>query len=281
MQGKTFLIDPVLPLFIVLIWSPNTFMGKEHLTKMATEAVNPQMIATKFDSYHSDSILFETTCKHENLNISSTCDYGNLGDNGKCSLFELKSSTSRSKEITPTKTYQYSHFPCRTWKIMDMKEKKIKLHFNGFHTQTCCSNLAIFDGPNSTYNKLFSITNQKNHHKPVDIESSGNTLFLHFISNISFIHTEQHDFHISYSINNEDEDFYQYDYINQEVDYVVLDLPEYYDDDDDSIDYNHVPSEKPHLINPFLNLVVKPKQLPNLGEQKTNENMNQGNIFQF
>ena len=279
MQGKTSFIKTLLPLLIVLIWFPNTFMGNEQITKMATGGVHPQMTATKPNSHHSDSVIFETICQHESINISTACDSGTLDDNGKCTLFQLRTSTmGTSKHFTPTNTYQYSHFPCRSWKITDTNEKKIKLHFNGFHAKTCCSKLTIFDGPNSTYIKLFSKTNQRNYLKPVDVESSGNTLFLHYISNISFIPTYLPAFDISYSIVDNDEEFYQYDYTDEEVDYIVLDLPEYGDED---VDYNHVPSQESLSKNPFINLIAKPKQGTNLREQKTNNEINQGTIIQF
>ena len=105
------------------------------------------------------------------------------------------------------------------------------------------------------------------------------TLFLHYISNISFIPTYLPAFDISYSIVDNDEEFYQYDYTDEEVDYIVLDLPEYGDED---VDYNnHVPSQESLSKNPFINLIAKPKQGTNLREQKTNNEINQGTIIQF
>jgi hypothetical protein len=133
-----------------------------------------------------------------------------------------------SEHIQSTQQFLYPPAPCRTWKITDTRKKKLKLHLNGFHHNICCSELSIFDGPNSSFNLLLSRNNQENYSDPVDVESTEDTLFVIFKSNVSS-KTSSSEFNISYQLNDNSDDFYPYDYYpdDEDSDYVVLELPNY------------------------------------------------------
>ena len=282
----------LLVLFIILTLFTNNFVGGKEWTKMATDASQPQMTSTKLEQLSTDSIIFETNCKHNDLYISSTCHSDSTDDQGKCNLFKSRSSTNGPENLTSNNVYQYSHFPCRTWKIIDTKTRKIRLHFNGFHSRKCCSELRIFDGPNSTHTKLFSKTNIGNHLVPVNITSTDNTLFLYYISNVSLIASslDPLGFHMSYSMEEED-DYYQYDYSNEQVDYIVLDLPDYYDDSlhlldtqNDSISQslgtnNHVSPHDSFPNNPFITLIANHRDQKNILEEENKRSAGSGDIY--
>ena len=268
----------------------NTFVGGKQLTKIATEGSQPQKYSTKIKPLPSDSVIFENNCKYDNINISLTCETDTTDDIGICNLFNSRSSLTGPENFTSTFTYQYSHFPCRTWKIIDTNNKKIKLHFNGFHDNTCCSELTIFDGPDPSYHKLFSKNNEQNYHVPVNITSSGSTLYLYYVSNISLTSSEVQypGFHMSYSPERED-DSYHYDYSNDEVDYIVLDLPDYYDDEFDAENLrNNSNSQKleshdtlfqnSYSKNPNINIIVRPREPSNIPQDQKSRNVTLGNI---
>lgn len=227
----------------------------------------------------SDSVMFQTTCKHDNINISSTCESGFTDDHGKCNLFKTRSSLNGPNNSDSRNTYQYSYYPCRTWKITDTTNKKIMLHFNGFHDKNCCSKLSIFDGPDQTYDTLFSETNKGNYLMSTNVTSSGTILYLHYISNISLMSSELPGFQMSYSPE-EEGDFYQYDYLDVEVDDIALDLPDYYDDTSgmfgsqsqsmsDVIDnYYDMSPQETFSKFPFIKFHLNPKQSKNSGVDK-------------
>ena len=279
MNIKTILIQFVFQCLILLSLFINTFVEGKQWTQMATDGSQPQKAAITIKPLPSDSVMFQTTCKHDNINISSTCGSGFTDDHGKCNLFKTRSSLNGPNNSDSRNTYQYSHFPCRTWKITDTTNKKIRLHFNGFHDKNCCSKLSIFDGPDQTYDTLFSEINIGNYLMPTNVTSSGTILYLHYISNISLMSSELPGFHMSYSPE-EEGDFYQYDYLDVEVDDIVLDLPDYYDDTSgmlgsqsqsmsDVIDnYNDMSPQETFSKFPFIKFHLNPKQSKNSGEYK-------------
>ena len=279
MNIKTILIQFVFQCLILLSLFINTFVEGKQWTQMATDGSQPQKAAITIKPLPSDSVMFQTTCKHDNINISSTCESGFTDDHGKCNLFKTRSSLNGPNNSDSRSTYQYSYFPCRTWKITDTTNKKIRLHFNGFHDKNCCSKLSIFDGPDQTYDTLFSEINKGNYLIPTNVTSSGTILYLHYISNISLMSSELPGFHMSYSPE-EEGDFYQYDYLDVEVDDIVLDLPDYYDDTSgmfgsqsqsmsDVIDnYNDMSPQETFSKFPFIKFHLNPKQSKNSGEYK-------------
>ena len=86
----------------------------------------------------------------------------------------------------------------------------------------------IYDGPNATYPVLFYRNNSKNDTTPGDVESSGNTLFLSFRSNASITESiATSGFNISYYVVQKTSSYSDY-YSDEDVDYVVVDLPDYF-----------------------------------------------------
>ena len=281
MKIKTILIQFVFQCLILLSLFINTFLGGKQWTQMATEGSQPQKAAITIKPLPSNSVIFKTSCKHDNINISSTCEYGFTDGHGKCNLFKTRSSLNGLNNSNSRNTYKYSHFPCRTWRITDTTNKKIRLHFNGFHDKTCCSKLSIFDGPDQTYDTLFSEINKGNYLIPTNVTSSGTILYLHYISNISLMSSELESpgFHMSYSPEAEG-DFYHYDYLDDEVDDIVLDLPDYYDDTSGMFDsqsesmshgmdnYNNMSPQESFSKSPFIKFHLNPKQSINSPEHK-------------
>ena len=279
MNIKTILVQFVFQCLILLSLFINTFVEGKQWTKMATDGSQPQKAAITIKPSPSDSVMFETTCKHDSINISSTCESGFTDDHGKCNLFKTRSSLNGQNNSDSLNSYQYSHFPCRTWKITDTTNKKIRLHFNGFHDKTCCSRLSIFDGPDQTYDTLFSQSNKENYLITTNVTSSGTILYLHYFSNISLTSSELPGFHMSYSPEAEG-DFYQYDYLDDKVDDIVLDLPDYYDDTSGMSDsqsesmlhgmdnHNNMSPQESLSEFPFIKFHLNPKLPINSPEHK-------------
>ena len=165
-------------------------------------------------------------CKHDTVNVPSKCE--DISTSGICPLIHFRSAMGHSEEYGASYEFHYPHFPCRTWKITDTQGKKLRLHFNGFHSKICCSEVVIYDGPNATQPVLFYRNNSKNDTTPGDVESSGNTLFLSFTSNASTTESiATSGFNISYYIAQKTSSYSDY-YSDEDVDYVVVDLPDYF-----------------------------------------------------
>ena len=165
-------------------------------------------------------------CKHDIVNVPSKCE--DISTSGICPLIHFRSAMDRSEEYGTSYEFHYPHFPCRTWKITDTQGKKLRLHFNGFHSKTCCSEVVIYDGPDATHSLQFYRNNSKNDTTPGDVESSGNTLFLSFRSNASITESiATSGFNISYYVVQKTSSYSDY-YSDEDVDYVVVDLPDYF-----------------------------------------------------
>ena len=80
MNIKTILIQFVFQCLILLSLFINTFVEGKQWTQMATDGSQPQKAAITIKPLPSDSVMFQTTCKHDNINISSTCESGFTDD---------------------------------------------------------------------------------------------------------------------------------------------------------------------------------------------------------
>ena len=63
------------------------------------------------------------------------------------------------------------------WKIVVPSGRQLIIHFNEFHTEEDYDHLDVYDGPSSSSTKIATLSGSS---IPLDIESSGNSLYLTF-----------------------------------------------------------------------------------------------------